>query len=114
LLILFLAWDATMKIIKHPMVMEASRKMGFTEDAIFGIGITLLVCTILYAIPRTAVLGSILLTGYLGGAIETHVYTGAGGAFSIVFAFVFGVLVWVGLALREPRLLRVILQRKFL
>jgi len=84
-------------------VVEACGPLGIPVWTIQGIGVALLVSTILYAVPRTAVLGAILLTGYLGGAIETHVWTG-GPAFNVIFAGMFGVLAWVALALREPRI----------
>ncbi len=103
LLIAFFAFDAGCKVLKLPFVLEASAKMGFGADTVFAIGLTLLVCTVLYAIPRTAPLGAVLLTGYLGGAICTHVRNGE-GAFPIGFAFTFGVLVWLGLALRDARI----------
>ncbi len=67
------------------------------------LGIVLLVCTLLYLIPRTPVLGAILLTGYLGGAVATHVRVGE-GLFSILFPIIFGVLIWLGLYLRDDRL----------
>ncbi len=67
------------------------------------IGILLLACTAIYAIPPTAILGAILLTGYLGGAVAIQVRAG-GGAFPLSFSIIFGLLVWVGLILREPRL----------
>ena len=67
------------------------------------LGIVLLTCTILYLVPRTAVLGAILLTGYLGGAVATHVRAGQ-GLFEILFPVVFGALLWGGLVLRDERL----------
>jgi hypothetical protein len=80
------------------------------HETIVGIGVLLLVCTAIYSIPKTAVLGAILLTGYLGGATAIHVRA-ASGAFPIAFSVVFGVLAWVGLVLREPRLFWLILSR---
>jgi len=71
----------------------------------------LLTCTAIYAIPSTAILGAILLTGYLGGAAAIQVRAGS-GAFPVAFSIVFGILVWVGPVLREPRLLWLILQRQ--
>src|SRR5262245_26671487 len=103
LLALFLLFDGGMKLAKPAFVVEACNELGIPENAIVGIGIALLISTILYVIPRTSVLGAILLTGYLGGAIMTHVRVG-GPAFSVLFAFVFGMLVWLGLFLRDPRL----------
>ena len=103
LVVLFLTFDAVAKVLMVPAVIEASTQLGVPESAIVGIGLVLLACTALYVVPPTAVLGAILLTGYLGGATATHVRTG-GPVFPVVFAVVFGVLVWGGLYLREPRL----------
>lgn len=100
---LFLLMDAVMKFFKPPMVVEATVKLGYPESTIIGMGIALLVSTILYMIPRTAVLGAILLTGYLGGAVATHVRMGE-GAFPVLFPVFFGVLLWLGLYLRDERL----------
>ncbi len=102
LVIAFLTFDAVCKLIELPVVLEASAKLGFGAASIFAIGLTLFVCTALYAIPRTATLGAVLLTGYLGGAVCTHVRNFE-GAFPIVFSLLFGVLVWVGLGLRDER-----------
>jgi len=102
--ILFLLMDAAMKLLKLPMVVDATVKLGYRESTIVPLGIVLLVCTLLYAIPRTAVLGAILLTGYLGGAVATHVRMGEESVFSIVFAIAFGVLIWGGLFLRDARI----------
>jgi hypothetical protein len=100
---LFLLVDGGMKLIKPAVVVDATVKLGYPETVIFPLGIVLLGCTILYLIPRTAILGAILLTGYLGGAVATHVRVGE-GAFSIVFPIIFGVLIWGGLWLRDNRL----------
>src|SRR5438128_779318 len=70
---LFLLVDGGMKLFKPPVVVEATVNLGYPESAIIGIGVVLLISTILYLIPRTAILGGILLTGYLGGAVATHV-----------------------------------------
>ncbi|MGH9969686.1 MAG: DoxX family protein [Pyrinomonadaceae bacterium] len=100
---LFLLVDGIMKLIKPAPVVEATVRLGYSENVIIPLGIVLLVCTVLYLIPRTSVLGAILLTGYLGGAVATHVRAGE-GLFSIVFPVVFGVLLWLGLYLRDDRL----------
>jgi hypothetical protein len=100
---LFLLFDAVMKLVKPEPVVKATVEMGYPESALAGIGIALLVSTILYLIPRTAVLGAILLTGYLGGAVASHVRLGQ-GAFEISFPVIFGILLWAGLVLRNPRL----------
>ena len=99
---LFLILDAVMKFVKPAFVVDANVQLGYGENAIVPIGAVLFVITILYLIPRTAVLGAILLTGYLGGAVATHVRVGT-EIFPIVFAIVFGVLLWGGLYLRDPR-----------
>ena len=100
---LFLLVDGVMKLFKPAVVVEATVKLGYPENTILPIGIVLTVCTILYLIPRTAVLGAILLTGYLGGAVATHVRVGE-GLFPISFPIIFGVLLWGGLYLRDNRL----------
>lgn len=103
LLILFLAFDGIGKVLMIEPVKKACAELGITESVVPGIGMVLIASTILYAIPKTSILGAILLTGYLGGAISTHVRLG-GPAFPIVFASILGVLVWLALVLREPRL----------
>ena len=105
LVVLFLAFDGITKVIRVTPVMEACEKMGISPTMAVGIGVLLLVCTVVYAIPRSAVLGAILLTGYLGGAAATHVI-GRSGIFPVVFSIAVGVLVWTGLTLREPRVVR--------
>ena len=100
---LFLLIDGVMKLFKPAVVVEATVKLGYAENTILPIGIVLTVCTILYLIPRTAVLGAILLTGYLGGAVATHVRVGE-GLFPVSFPIIFGVLLWGGLYLRNNRL----------
>ena len=87
------------------------RSSAFAPDTLLGIGIVLLACTAIYAIPKTAILGAILLTGYLGGAAAVHV-AARSGAFPVAFSIAFGILVWVGLVLREPRLVALILFRQ--
>jgi uncharacterized membrane protein len=83
---------------------------------IFGLGLTLLTSTLLYLFPRTSVLGAILLTGYLGGAVATHVRV-SGPVFNIVFAVIVGALLWGGLWLRDNQLREILplraLQRPF-
>jgi hypothetical protein len=103
LAVLFFLFDGVMKLIKPPIVVSSTVELGYHESVILPLGIILITCTLLYVIPRTSVLGAILLTGYLGGAVATHVRAGT-GAFSIVFPIVFGVIVWGGLFGREPRL----------
>ena len=108
LVVLFLAFDGITKVIRVTPVIEACQKMGISPNMAAGIGVLLLACTVIYIVPRTAVLGAILLTGFLGGAAATHVIQRS-GAFPTAFAIGFGGLVWTGLALREPRLVQWIL-----
>ena len=102
LAVLFLVWDGAMKLLKPAVVVKATQELGYPESAIVGIGVVLLVCTLLYLFPRTSILGAILLTGYLGGALASQVRVQASW-FSVVFAFVFACVVWGGLWLRDPR-----------
>jgi len=103
LVALFLVFDSVTKVIKIQAVLDACVQLGIPEGAIAGIGLVLLASTVLYVIPATSVLGAILLTGYLGGAVFTHVRVG-GPAFNAGFAVGFGVLVWLSLYLRDPRI----------
>jgi hypothetical protein len=98
--VLMLFMSAIMKFIKPPQVAEGFTHLGLPETLAIGLGILELVCTTFYLIPRTAVLGAILLTGYLGGAILSHLRVGD----PFIGPIIFGVLVWAGLFLREPRL----------
>jgi hypothetical protein len=111
LVVFFLTFDSVMKLIKDPRVLAASADLGYSISSIVGIGAALLACTILYVIPRTAVLGAILLTGYLGGAVASNVRAGH-PAFQCIFPIIFGVLVWAGLFLRDARLRDLIPLRK--
>ncbi|MEP6945300.1 MAG: DoxX family protein [Acidobacteriota bacterium] len=100
---LFLLLDGAMKLVKPAEVVNGTVELGYRENVIVPIGIVLIVITLLYAIPRTAFVGAILLTGYLGGAVATHVRVGA-GAFNILFPVIFGIFIWGGLYLRDARL----------
>lgn len=100
---LFLLVDGAMKLAKPAVVVDATVKLGYSEATIIPIGVVLIICTILYLIPATSVLGAILLTGYLGGAVATHVRAGE-GLFSIIFPVIFGILIWLGLYLQDASL----------
>jgi hypothetical protein len=101
---LFLLMDGVMKLIKPAPVVEATVRLGYPESVIQSLGIVLLVCTILYAIPRTSILGAILLTGYLGGAVATNVRVGNPLFSHTLFPVYVALLVWGGLYLRDRRL----------
>ena len=100
LLVLFLLFDSVVKFFPIPPVVEAFQRLGYSPSLATWLGATLLTCTILYVIPRTSVLGAILLTAYLGGATATHVRADD----PFLFPVVFGVLAWLGLYLRDVRL----------
>jgi DoxX-like family len=103
LAVLFLLLDSVMKLLKLPVVVAGSIQLGYPESAVRGIGIVLLLCVVLYVIPRTAILGAILLTGYLGGAVATHVRVGSPLFSHILFPLYVAVLLWGGLFLRDVR-----------
>jgi hypothetical protein len=100
---LFFLVDGGMKLFKPPVVVQSTLQLGYPESAIVGIGIILLACTILYLIPRTAILGAVLVTGYLGGAVASNVRVSAPW-FNTLFPVIFGCLAWGGLYLRDRRL----------
>ena len=104
--ILFFAMEGGMKVMNPPFVAEATAHLGWPADSgtIHMLAILLLGSTLLYAIPRTAVLGAVLLTGYLGGAVATHVRVGSPLLSHVLFGVYLGVIVWGGLWLREPRI----------
>jgi hypothetical protein len=103
LTVVFLLLDAVMKVIKARFVVEATMQIGYPESVIAGIGVVLLVCTLLYVIPRTSVLGAILLTGYLGGAVATHLRVGDPLFSHVLFPVYVGIMVWGGVFLRDER-----------
>jgi len=99
-----------MKLVKPQVVVERTVNLGYAESVILPLGIVLLVCTILYLIPQTAVLGAVLLTGYLGGAVATQVRAER-ELFAILFPVALGTLLWGGLVLRDDRLRTLIPRR---
>ena len=98
--VLLLVFSATMKFLKPPDVVKGFTHLGYPESLALGLGILELACTIIYLIPRTSVLGAILSTGYLGGAIATHLPIGEPYFMPVIL----GVLIWAGLFLRDKRL----------
>lgn len=104
LTILFMLFDGLSKLAMEHHVVEATAQIGYPMDVIRPLGIILLVCTILYAIPRTAIFGAVLLTGYLGGAVASKVRIEDPLFASILFGVYFGILAWGGLYLRDERL----------
>jgi hypothetical protein len=100
---LFLLFDAFGKFAKPHQVTEAFARLGFSASCSVDIGAILLVCTLLYAIPRTTVLGALTLTGYLGGAVAIQ-WRAGNPLFETIFPILFAVLIWAGVFLREDRL----------
>jgi hypothetical protein len=104
LITLFLLFDAVTKLVGVPDVLKATEQMGFTDSAVPVIGSVLLVCLALYLIPRTAILGAVLLTGYLGGAVCAQLRIDAPLFSTMLFPVYFGIVVWVALYLRSAKL----------
>lgn len=101
--ILFLLMDAVGKFVKPEPVVTGTIALGYNESVILPLGIVLLVCTILYAVPQTSILGAILLTGYLGGAVATHVRIGNPVFTHMLFPVYLGIMIWLGIYLRDIR-----------
>jgi hypothetical protein len=99
----FLMFDAGMKLAKPAVVVQATVQLGYPESTIVGMGAALLASTLLYLIPRTSILGAVLLTAYLGGAVATNVRAEM-GVFNIAAPIFFACIAWGGLWLRDSRL----------
>jgi hypothetical protein len=104
LVIVFLLFDAGIKLIPLDVVIETSRQLGIPTDIAFMLGAMTLIGTLLYAYPKTSVLGAVLLTGYLGGAIYVHVRAGSTLFSHTLFGVYLGIMLWGGLYLRDERL----------
>ena len=102
--LLFLAFDTAIKLAQMSVVAETLSSLGYPERLGFTIGVVELVCVVLYAVPRTAVLGAILLTALFGGGIATHIRVGSPVFTHILFGVYLGLFVWGGLYLRSERL----------
>ena len=103
LLIAFLTFDTIIKLMVLDIVVETSADLGWGAGSAFPLGVVLAVCTILYAWPRTAVLGAVLLTAYLGGAVATHARIGSPLLTHTLFGVYLGLFAWGGLWLRDAR-----------
>jgi len=106
---LFLLVDAIMKLVKPPIVVQSTLQLGYAESAILGIGLTLLVCTLLYIVPRSSILGAVLLTGYLGGAVASNIRAGM-PVFNVVSPMIMAALLWGGLWFRDLRVRNLVRQ----
>jgi len=108
----FLLLDAAMKLARLPVVMQASKQLGFSEGSIVAIGAILFVCTVTYLVPRLSLVGALLITGYLGGAVATHVRMGDPLFSHTLFPLYVAALVWGGLYLRDDRVRALISPRR--
>jgi len=107
LLVLFLLVDGAGKVLRLAPYVEGTARVGYPASCLVPLGLVLIACTILYVVPRTAVLGAVLLTGYLGGATATHVRMDQ----PFFAPVVFGVLLWACLYVRDARIRRLLLPR---
>lgn len=110
LVILFLIFDGAIKLVPIAPVTETLQQLGYaaTPELARGLGVLTLALTLLYALPRTAILGAIGLTGYLGGAIATHLRVGSPVYSHLLFGLYLGLMLWGGLYLRDARLRRLL------
>jgi hypothetical protein len=108
LLVLFLLVDGAGKVLRLAPYVEGTVRVGYPATCLVPLGLVLVVCTILYVVPRTAILGAVLLTGYLGGATATHVRMGE----PFFFPVTFGILLWVCLSVRDARVRTLLLSRE--
>src|SRR5438046_4803399 len=106
LVILFLLFDGAIKLVPWPVVTETMDRIGYgsSETLARSLGIITIVCTVLYSVPPTSMLGAILLTGYLGGAMASHLRIGSSLFTHILFGFYLGLMVWRGLWFRDRKL----------
>lgn len=102
--VLFLTFDAVLKLLRLPMAVEGTSQLGYPAGVVLPLGLVQVVCLVLYVIPRTSVLGAVLWTGYLGGAIATHVRLGNPLFTHVLFPIYVALLLWGGLWVRDGRL----------
>ena len=109
LIIVFLLFDSIMKVVRESHYVDGTKQFGFSDSFVQPFGMLLLVITILYIIPRTAVIGAVFLTAYFGGAVAIMIQQGQ----SFVFPIAFCTLAWVGLLCQQPGL-KALLQQKIM
>lgn len=100
----FLTFDVGIKLLQLPMAIEGTTVLGYPASAVFTIGLIQLLCLVLYVVPATSVFGAVLFTGYLGGAIATHLRLGNPLFSHVLFPIYVALFLWGGLYLQEPRL----------
>ena len=101
LAVLFLIFDASVKVLKSPFAIEGTTQLGYPESVVVTLGLIQIACLIVYLIPNTSVLGSILWTGYLGGAVATHVRVASPLFTHTLVPIYLAALLWLGLWLRD-------------
>ena len=104
LAVAFLIFDSLGKLLEVQPVIDGTKQLGYSPDVVFGLGVTLISCVLAYLVPWTSVLGAVLLTGYLGGAVATHVRVGSPLVTHVLFPTYIAALLWGGLMLRDARL----------
>ncbi|MDP1677826.1 MAG: DoxX family protein [Bacteroidota bacterium] len=110
--VLFMVFDTGIKVLRESHAVEGTIQLGYPDSSVVTIGIIEAICLLLYIIPRTSVLGVVLMTGYLGGAVATHIRLGNPLFSHILFSVYIAILLWGGLYLREQRLRELIPFRK--
>src|SRR5262245_35857627 len=110
--VLFLLFDASVKVLQLPLAVEATTQLGYSANVLVWLGLLQLACLVVYVIPRTAVLGAVLWTGYLRGAVATHVRVGNPLLSQALFPVYVALLIWGGLWLRDERLRAVLPLRR--
>jgi hypothetical protein len=109
--VLFLTFDAVVKVLQLPMAVDGTAQLGYPADVVFPLGLIQIALLVLYVIPRTSALGAILWTGYLGGAVATHVRLGHPLFAEVLFPIYVAAFLWAGLWLRDERV-RALIQRR--
>jgi hypothetical protein len=102
--VLFLLFDGVGKLLQVQPVIDGTLQLGYPRDIVFSLGVILLICLLAYVVPRTSVLGALLLTGYLGGAVATHARLEHPLVSHTLFPIYVGLFIWGGLVLRDERL----------
>lgn len=112
LAVLFLIFDCVIKLLMLTIAVEATAQLGYPRDLVFIIGLIESVCLVVYLVPRTSILGAILLTGYLGGAVASQVRIGSPLFSNILFPIYIATMIWAALVLRDARLRALVPLRK--
>jgi hypothetical protein len=108
----FLLFDSIAKLLRVQPVLDGTAQLGYPTEVVFGLGLTLLLCVIAYIVPATSAIGALLLTGYLGGAVATHVRVGAPLFSHVLFPTYVAAVLWAGLVLRDARLRSALLRTR--